>query len=145
MRVRRFPRRGRTVRSLMTPGAITIGPGASLTEAAVRMRAHRVGALAVVEDDRLAGILTERDLLRAVAEGRDPQATAVGTAMTPNPRTIAPDDPVEEAAAAVIELGVRHLPVIEGPRIVGFVSARDLLARGRSRPVDFDQLTYEPW
>ena len=99
MRVRRFPRRGRTVRSLMAPGAITTDPGTSPTEAA----------------------------------------------MTPNPRTIAPDDPVEEAAAAMIELGVRHLPVIEGPRIVGFVSARDLLARGRSRPVDFDQLTYEPW
>src|SRR5579884_826750 len=92
MRVRRFPRRGRTVRSLMAPGA-----------------------------------------------------TPTEAAMTPNPRTIAPDDPVEEAAAAVIELGVRHLPVVEGPRIVGFISARDLLARGRSRPVDFDQLTYEPW
>ncbi len=94
MRVRRFHRQPEpTVRSLMATEAITISPRASLTEAAVHMRAHRVGALAVIDDDRLVGILTERDLLRAVAEGRDPAATAVAIGMTADPRSIGPDQP----------------------------------------------------
>ncbi|HZU18610.1 MAG TPA: CBS domain-containing protein [Candidatus Dormibacteraeota bacterium] len=144
MRVRRLRRPGRTARSLMTPGAITIGREASLTDAAVRMRAHRVGALAVTEDDHLVGIVSERDLLRAVAEGRDPARTQVGEAMTAGPRTIAPDRPLEEAVATMLELGVRHLPVVEGSRLVGFLSARDLLGLG-GRPVDWRELAYEPW
>jgi CBS domain-containing protein len=129
----------------MATKAITIAPQASMTDAAVRMRAHRVGALAVVDDDRLIGIVTERDLLRAVAEGHNPASTTVSVAMTTDPRTISPGQPAEEAASTMLELGIRHLPVVEGSRIVGFLSARDLLKLGRSQSVNWDELAYEPW
>ena len=97
-----------------------------LSEAAERMCAHDVGAMLVLDGERLVGILTERDVLRAVGEGAREGAT-VGDWMTRNPETIDPDETTKHAAILMIHGGFRHLPVTEGERVVGMLSIRDLM------------------
>lgn len=100
----------------------------TVAAAARLMKLHRIGALLVVDDGRLAGIVTERDVLfRVVAEGRDPSATRVADVMTANPRTISPDRPFGHALHLMHEGEFRHVPVVENGRPLGMVSARDAL------------------
>ena len=116
------------VRELYTPNALTAHPGEDLSVAASRMQFHEIGALAVYDRRSLAGIITERDVLRAVGEGRIPEVTTVAEYMSPEPVTVAPDMEVGQAAALMVSLGARHLPVTEGSELVGMLSARDLLS-----------------
>ncbi|HLB62924.1 MAG TPA: CBS domain-containing protein [Actinomycetota bacterium] len=106
---------------------MTAGPEDSLADVASRMQYNEVSALAVFEDENLVGIVTERDLVRAMAEGVDPAGTAVVVYMTPDPLTIDEDAEAAEAAAFMLKVGARHLPVVDGGRVVGMISARDLL------------------
>jgi CBS domain-containing protein len=99
----------------------------SLAEAADRMNWHQVGALPVFEGQHLVGILTERDLTAALAEGADPETTPVADYMTPAPKVLRPDSELADAAHVMLELGVRHLPIMRGERLVGVLSMRDLL------------------
>ena len=106
---------------------VAVSADESLAEAASRMTFNEVSALPVLEGGELIGILTERDVVQAVADERDPTTTAVAECMTPRPVTIAPDAEVSDAARAMLEIGARHLPVLDGGRLVGMLSARDLL------------------
>jgi CBS domain-containing protein len=99
----------------------------SLDVAADRMSWHQVGALPVFEGQHLAGIITERDLTAALAEGADPVATPVSDYMTPAPEVLGPDSEFADAAHLMLELGVRHLPIMRGGRLIGVLSMRDLL------------------
>jgi CBS domain-containing protein len=99
----------------------------SLDTAADRMNWHQVGALPVFEGQRLVGIITERDLTAALAEGADPVTTLVADYMTPAPEVLQADSELADAAGAMLELGVRHLPIVRGGRLVGMLSMRDLL------------------
>lgn len=99
----------------------------TLGEAARRMRANEVSALVVLKDGRCVGIVTERDLTRAVAKGEWVETAPVSEYMTDKPIMITPDTGVREAAAEMLETEVRHLPVGVGDRLVGMVSLRDLL------------------
>lgn len=116
------------VRAVYRPEVLSAGVHEDLAEIACRMQFHEVGALAVFDRGLLRGIVTERDLVRAVADGVDPAATPVERYMTADPATIGPDDDVSRAAGLMVRLGVRHLPVVEAGRPVGMLSARDLLA-----------------
>ena len=121
------------------PGAVTAAPEESLRSAAVRMRDHAVGSLMVMRHNSLQGIMTESDVVAAVAEGRSPLTTTVASCMSTNPATVHPDTGSAEAALEMINLGIRHLPVVEEGRLLGMVSARDLLtaeaeSAGRSEP-----------
>jgi CBS domain-containing protein len=110
----------------MSRGLLTVEPALSLTEVAQRMVSRDVGAALVVEGDRLVGILTERDVLRAVAGGiRDD--TTVADWMTRDPETMEPDEPIRQAAVLMIHGGFRHMPIVEGERLVGMLSIRDLM------------------
>jgi CBS domain-containing protein len=131
------------VADLTRPGLATVEPGEQLADVAKRMWRDRVGAAAVMEAGRLVGIVTERDLMRTVADGVDPGRAVASERMTPNPRTIGHDEPATRAAELMLELGVRHLPVVQDEAIVGVISARDLLRLGRPTPLE--QLAYEPW
>ena len=91
----------------------------TLDEAADRMSWHQVGALPVLDGQRLVGIITERDLTAALAEGADPAATPVADCMTPAPEVLRPDSDLADAAHTMLRLGVRHLPVMQGGRLVG--------------------------
>jgi len=115
------------VRAVFRPGAITAGAVEDLTQAACRMGLHGVGALLVVENGAPVGILTERDILRAVAGGADPSTAIVVRYMSPDPVTVSVDAEISEAAATMLRIGARHLPVVEDDRVVGMISARDVL------------------
>lgn len=98
----------------------------SVRDAAQRMIADDVGSLAVLRDDELVGIVTERDLMRELAEENGARRT-VGDAMTPNPDSLAPDIEVEDAADWMMGAGYRHLPVVDGGKLVGMLSIKDVL------------------
>ena len=115
------------VRSVFHPAVACLGPGASLSEAASLMRADEFGSIAIYEGDRLAGILTETDLVRAVADHRDPASTTVSEYMSLDPVTAGLDEDSMEVAERMVSNGFRHLPVVEQGRLIGMVSARDLL------------------
>jgi predicted transcriptional regulator len=114
-----------TVDTIMTRDLLRVEAGTALAEAARAMDARRVGAALVFEDDRLVGIVTERDVLRAVA--RDGLGATVADWMTHHPETIEASDSTGHAAAIMIHGGFRHLPVADGDRIVGIISIRDLM------------------
>jgi len=119
------------VKDLMTPGAVTVEPGSSVALAAKLISRHNVGLLPVCSPDkRLRGVVTDRDIvLRCVALNRDPAATKTGDIMS---RGVLTASPAEDAAAAgrVMAQGqVRRLPVVEGGKVVGFLSLGDLAVR----------------
>jgi citrate synthase len=124
-----------TVGSLMSTPPITAAADETLSEAAARMGERQVGAVVVTEGDRPVGILTERDLVRIVAQGADATATTVGDWMTRDPDTVGPDEPVSKAFHALSERGYRHFPVVEDGKLVGVVSIRDLLRVAQIEPV----------
>jgi CBS domain-containing protein len=115
-----------SARDHMSRDLLSVEPGMSLTEVAQRMVDKDVGAVLVTEDERLIGIFTERDVLRAVARGID-AGTTVSDWMTRNPETLDPGDTTEHAAVLMIHGGFRHLPVTENDEIVGMLSIRDLM------------------
>lgn len=90
---------------------------------------RHIGAVAVTDQGKLAGIFSERDLMRrVVAEGRDPKSLRVSEVMTRNPLTVRPDDGLDFAMDLMKEHGFRHLPVVADGEISGLISMRDLLA-----------------
>lgn len=110
-------------------GAVyTIAPGAPVLDA-IRLMAERgIGALLVMRDDALAGIVTERDYARKVIlKGRSSRETAVAEIMTPAPTTVSPATTVDECMRLCTELRVRHLPVVENGLLLGIVSIGDLV------------------
>ncbi|MBL8529354.1 MAG: CBS domain-containing protein [Burkholderiales bacterium] len=108
---------------------IAVTPATSIIEAVRLMKERHIGALMVVESDRLVGILSERDVVfRVVAEERDAKITRVADVMTANPETIRPEKPFGHALHIMCEGGFRHVPVVDAQgRAVGMVSARDAL------------------
>ena len=110
----------------MSRDPLSTYPGAPLQDAARQMCDRRVGSIVVMAGERLVGILTERDVLGVFARG-DFDVT-VGAVMTRNPETIEPDETLEHATVLMMHGGFRHLPVVEGGRVVGMLSMRDLLA-----------------
>ena len=100
------------------------------------MRGRNVGAAVVTEGERIVGIFTERDLLRAIADSRHPDQHHVRTYMTPDPITLPPDHSPSEAAQIMAERKFRHIPVVEGDRLVGIVSIRDLVGAGLQMVTD---------
>ena len=116
------------VAEIMQTSLVTSPPEASVLEVAQLLTQRGVGACLVVEDGRLAGIFTERDLLHLVATGADVRDRAVAGVMTRDVTMAPPDAEVLWAADTMRRLGVRHLPVGEGGHAVGIVSIRDLYA-----------------
>jgi CBS domain-containing protein len=110
----------------MSRGLLSVEPQLSLTETAELMVSRDVGAVLVMAGDRLVGILTERDVLRAVARGID-KDTVVADWMTADPETMDSDESTQHAAVLMIHGGFRHLPLTEGGEVVGMLSIRDLM------------------
>ena len=113
-------------RDHMSRDLLTVSPGDSLSEVAQRMVDRDVGAVLVMDGSDLAGILTERDVLRAVAAGVE-EKTVVSDWMTRDPETMAPEDTTQQAAVLMIHGGFRHLPLVDGGDVVGMLSIRDLM------------------
>jgi CBS domain-containing protein len=114
------------VGEVMTRGLLTAEATTPLQVAAERMCERNVGAILVLNGDAISGILTERDVLRAVAQGRV-EGTNVAAWMTRDPATVTVEAAGRDAAETMIRGGFRHLPVLDGTRPVGIVSIRDLM------------------
>jgi CBS domain-containing protein len=113
-------------RDQMSRDLLTVEAALPLAEVAERMVEREVGAVLVLDGERLAGIMTERDVLRAVARGISADAV-VRDWMTTDPETIGPDETTEHAATLMMHGGFRHLPVVEDDEVVGILSIRDLM------------------
>jgi CBS domain-containing protein len=116
------------VRDVMSPAVVTVGPTHTMRQVAKVMAARKVGA-AVVHDPESdgPGILTERDMLEAIAAGQDPDTEPASSHLTPDAVVAAPDWPLLQAAQAMVSGGFRHLVVCEGDEVVGVLSVRDVL------------------
>jgi CBS domain-containing protein len=115
------------VADIMTKASVTESPADSLRDAAARMWSQQTGSLLVMEEDELIGIITERDVMKAVARGVDLDKTAVSEIMTPDVLTVAPETSLHDAARHMAARWIRHLPVVDGSTVVGIVSQRDLV------------------
>jgi CBS domain-containing protein len=115
-----------TVADVMSRKLLTVEPTTDLSEAAAKMNERGVGAALVLSGDTVSGILTERDVLRAVATG-PVEGTHVAAWMTRDPETVDVSESLGQAAAVMIHGGFRHLPVLDGNVPVGIVSIRDLM------------------
>lgn len=100
----------------------------SVLEAARYMMEHNVGAVPVLRNGELVGIVSERDIMnRVVAVGRTPGTTTISEVMTANPRAVPAEESLEECLFIMREFGFRHLPIVEGKHLLGLVSLRDVL------------------
>jgi CBS domain-containing protein len=119
-----------TVGDVMTRSLLAVEPAATVGEAATLMGERRAGSALVMEGDRLLGIFTERDIVKALGQHFDAAGHAVSEWMTRDPITVPPETPVRAALERMIQGGFRHLPVVEEDAVVGVVSMRDLSALG---------------
>ena len=118
----------------MTTRVVATTPDTPVAAAAAEMVEAKVGSAVVMQGPFLAGILTERDVLKAAASGADLSASRVSEWMTPDPQTASPDMSAEDAAQIMLLNGFRHLPVVDGRTVCGVVSLRDLFAARIRRP-----------
>jgi CBS domain-containing protein len=118
-----------TLRDVMSTLLVTVAEDATVSEAAQVMSLQHVGAALIVDGERLRGIFTERDIVRALAAEHDAATHALTAWMTADPVTLTPDASVAEARDRMLEEGFRHIPVIEAERLVGIVSLRDVSGR----------------
>jgi CBS domain-containing protein len=116
------------VEEVYRPGALTCDAAEPVPEVARKMIDAHVGALAVLDGDRLVGMISERDLVRAVAEHTDLPRAAAGTFSSTHVQTASLEDDTADVARRMLDAGVRHLPVIEDGSPIGMISMRDLLA-----------------
>jgi CBS domain-containing protein len=114
------------IREVMTKELVTVEPSTSVAAAVTVMGIQGVGAVLVMGKGRLEGIFTERDLVRALSHDIGASSQAVAEWMTRNPVTLGPEASVEQALEIMLAGHFRHLPVMEGERLVGVVSIRDV-------------------
>ncbi|MEW6189623.1 MAG: CBS domain-containing protein [Actinomycetota bacterium] len=121
------------LKDMMTRRVVSIGPDSSVIEAAKRMGEENVGCLIVLEDEKLVGMLTDRDIAtRVVGEGIDPQGCKVRDCMTREIVTAIPQTDILDAAKLMTKYEVRRLPIVDGQRVVGIVSIADIAAYAES-------------
>jgi CBS domain-containing protein len=120
--------RAMKVRDGMSEVVLTVGPGHTVREAAAAMAERRVGAAVVVDPDAPGpGVITERDVLRSVGAGQDPDREPVSAHLTAHLVFASPDWSLERAAAAMVKGNFRHLVVVESGELVGMLSMRDIV------------------
>ena len=125
-----------TLGEIVKPTFITVAPEDTLGEVATRMVERNVGSVVVFDFGRLIGVLTERDIMRAVAARTHSSDARVREWMTADPITATADTSVEDAARTMFDNGFRHLPIVEGDRAVGIVSIRDVAEWGMAHAVE---------
>ena len=115
-----------SVRDVMKTSLHSVEPAETVGEAVAVMAQHRIGSVLVMQGDRLLGIFTERDTVRALSQAHDAAHHEIISWMTHDPKTVAPSTDTEDALRVMLDNGFRHLPVVESGKVVGMVSMRDL-------------------
>jgi len=115
------------VSEIMTKAVVSDSADDTLKQAAAKMREQQTGSILVMEDQKLLGIFTERDLLKAIATGQDPDAVRLKDVMTTDVITTTPGASLHEASELMASRWIRHLPVVDGDRVLGLISQRDLV------------------
>jgi CBS domain-containing protein len=124
------------VRDLMTREPATVGPNATLGEVATLMKQQDCGSVPVVQDGRLVGIVTDRDMvIRGIAAGHDPRTQRVSAIMSADPVTIGPDKDVADAEKVMADRQIRRLPVVENGKLVGIIVTAQIARAGDKRMV----------
>jgi CBS domain-containing protein len=127
---------GKQIREVMTPTPQTVQADSPATEAAKLMKEADAGMIPVVEDGRLLGAVTDRDIvLRVVAEGKDPRSTTAREIASTDLVTVEPDQDLDEALKLMAHHQVRRLPVVEDGRLVGVLAQADVARVGDEREV----------
>ena len=114
------------VRDVMSTQLHTVEPLDTVGEAVAVMAQHRIGSVLVMEGEKLLGIFTERDTVRALSLSHDAPRHQITSWMTADPKTVPPDKDADEALHFMLDSGFRHLPVVDDGKVVGMVSMRDL-------------------
>jgi predicted transcriptional regulator len=131
------------ISEIMTKATVTDSAEDTLTEACDKMRHAQTSSMLIMDGERLVGIITERDVVKAVARGLDTKDTRVKDLMTTDIVTIGPMTTLKEAANIMATKWIRHLPIVEGSKVVGMISQRDLtgvLAEALHEPERLQQL-----
>ena len=128
--------KGRAVSEIMSSPVVTATSSETIADVGERMKESKVGSVVVVDDARVIGILTERDLVRFAASGADASSSKLSEWMTEDPDTVGPDEDIARAFESLAERGYRHIPVVEGGELVGIVSMRDMMRVARIHPVE---------
>lgn len=116
-----------SIRDVMTPNPVALSADTPITQAAEQMRQRDIGDVIVMDDDRLCGVVTDRDIVvRAIAEHRDPEQTMLGAICSSDVVTLSPTDTVDDAVRLMRDRALRRLPVVDGQTPVGIVSIGDL-------------------
>ena len=122
------------IKEVMTPNPTACEPSTGIVDVARMMREEDAGAIPIVEGGRLVGMVTDRDIVvRALADGRDPQSTTVGEIASKNVVAVEPDDDLGRALELMGERQVRRLPVVEDDRLIGIVAQADIARHGSDR------------
>jgi CBS domain-containing protein len=125
---------GKNIKEVMTTDVRACEPNATVADAAKLMATEDVGPIPVVEEGRIFGLVTDRDIVvRVVAEGKDPKTTRVSEIASKDLVTISPDEDLDEALRVMAERQVRRLPVVEGDRLVGIVAQADVARIGKDK------------
>jgi CBS domain-containing protein len=135
----------KSVRDAMTEDPRSIGASVSVVEAARLMRAEHIGSLPVTEDERLVGMITDRDITtRVVAESAALETTSVGEVYSRDLISVEPDHDLEEALELMARHQVRRLPVVENGRLVGMVAQADIALKDNERTGELVGAISEP-
>jgi CBS domain-containing protein len=135
----------KSVREAMTQDPRSIGASASVVEAAQLMREQHIGSLPVTEDERLVGMITDRDITtRVVAESAVPETTSVGDVYSRELISVEPDSDLDEALQLMARHQVRRLPVVENGRLVGVVAQADIALKENERTGELVEAISEP-
>jgi CBS domain-containing protein len=125
---------GTSIKEVMTSDVRACEPNATVVDVAKLMAKEDVGPIPVVEEGRLVGLVTDRDIVvRVIAEGRDPNATTVGEIASRDLVTVSPDEDLDEALQLLAQHQVRRLPVVDGDRLVGIVAQADIARLGKDK------------
>lgn len=119
-----------TVAKAMSTTLVTMSSASSLAEAASVMSQRRVGSVLILDGELLAGILTERDIVRAISHDIGAPRDEIAHWMSATPKTVSPESSLEDARDLMDRNHIRHLPVTDGGRLVGMLSMRDLIKVG---------------
>jgi CBS domain-containing protein len=125
-----------SIREVMTPSPETVESGSTAVDAAKRMKQANAGMIPVVQNGRLVGTVTDRDIaVRVVAEGKDPQTTTVGEIASTEVVTVEPDLDLSEALKLMARHQVRRVPVVEGDSVIGVIAQADVAKEADERQV----------